>query len=457
MSKECVIILAAILIGLALARFIIISPYGGIVALSSGIVIALTVLLRKMDYLIIGWFILTSLMWLIILRLFPAHYYPFVGRGIFWGLLACIIAAWAIDNIIEKRQFTRFDNVQLSAIIVVFILWGIMSLATSLDVLFSARKLLHIVVALVASYMFYDFFSQDVNNIRKVLATISLVILVLSIITIAVAIWSIIAAIPIYKEIQLWFLNPNMLGTLLFVCSPLLITSGFDFKPIRRLKPFFVCLVLLALFFSFHRTSWIAILVSIIYLLWRGRAKLLLATVIIMSLFAGGLTFPLWKTDVYQRISGEQFSGRREIWQAAWNTALDHPVLGTGLGNSPDSIAKYIETSWLKNQYCHSAYLQNAVEMGFAATAMLLAFYITFLYFCRKIERNLRSDYLSSVVRGTIATFLGLLVHSIFGEFGILTSFDASAFDVLFPYVMIALPFAAKRLEERQEELRAEV
>ena len=447
--RGAVFIFVSVIVGLILARFMMISPAAGIIALSSGIVLAFTIFVRKTDYLIYAWFFLTGLIMLIMMRLVP-EYYPFIGRGIFWGLLGCIIVAWAIDNILRRNQFMPFDNVPLKAIILIFVLWCTITLFTSIDVFNSVKKLSHIVIALIASYVFYDLFSRDQYNIKRMLNVVSLIVICVSFIVIAVAIRSLISGVPLYKEIQLWFVNPNALGSFLFVCCPLLITSGFDFRPIKQLKFLFVSLMLLALFLSFHRTSWLALLVSMTYLLRKGRTKVSLAAAIILVLFMVGLTFPLWGGDFYHYITGEQYSGRKELWQASWNTACDYPLLGTGLGNSIGIIDKYIDTPWLKLNETHSVYLQNAVEMGFMSVVLLLAFYVIFLYSSESIEKNMKTHYLRSAVRGTTATFLGLFVHGIFGNFGILISFDAGDFSVLMPYILISLPFACKRLEERK-------
>jgi O-antigen ligase len=447
--RGAVFVFVSVIVGLVLAIFMMISPAAGIIALSSGIVLAFTIFVRKTDYLIYAWFFLTSFIMLIMRNLLP-EYYPFIGRGIFWGLLGCMILAWATDNVLRRNQFMPFDNVPLTAIILIFMLWCTVSLFTSIDVFYSFKKWSHLVIALIASYMFYDFFSRDQYNIKRMLNVVSLITICVSFVVIAVAIRCLISGIPIYKEINLWFVNPNALGSFLFVCSPLLITSGFDFRPIKQFKFLFVSLMLLALFFSFHRTSWVALLVSMTYLLWKGRAKMSLAAASILVLFVVGLTFPLWGGNFYHYIAGEQYTGRKELWQASWNTACDYPLLGTGLGNSVGIIDKYIDTPWLKLQETHSVYLQNAVEMGFMSTVLLLVFYITFLYYSESIEKNMKNHYLRLAARGTTATFFGLFVHGIFGNFGILTAFDAMEFSVLMPYILISLPFACKRLEERE-------
>jgi O-antigen ligase len=426
-----------------------ISPAAAIIVLLCGIVLALTVLLRKTDYLIYAWFFLTSLILFVMVRLLP-EYYAFVGRGVFWGLLACIIAAWAIDNILKGRQFTPFDNVPLKATVLIFLLWCIATLFTSLDVFNSVKKISHIFIALTVSYMFYDFFSRDQNNIRKVLRVLLFVVTSISIMAIGVAGHGLISGVPIYKKISLWFVNPNVLGHILFPCIPILIAAGFYFVPNRLLKTLLVFIMLLALFFSFHRTSWLAALVSIVFLLWKGRMKIPIWAMITVSLFLAALLFPVVGQDTYDYVTGERYSGRIEIWKAAWNTAGDYPLLGTGPGNVLKIMPQYIDTPWLKSQETHSLYLKNAAEMGFMSVVILLAVYVTFLSSSERIERNLKSNYLRLVTRGATATFLGIFVHGIFENGYFLTPFDAAEFHVMIPYILMALPFACKKLEERQ-------
>ena len=452
--RGTVFIVAGVLIGLVLARFLIISPAAALVILSCGIVIAVTVFVRRTDYLIYAWFILTSLIWFVMVRLLPPSYYEFVGRGIFWGLLVCIIVTWAIDNIINGRQFVPFDNLPMKATILVFVLWAAMSLFTSIDALNSIKKLSHIVIALIASYMFYDFFSRDQNNIRKVIGVLFFVVIVISFVTTLVALYALLSGTPIYKKISLWFWNPNSLGNLLFMSVPILIAAGLDFVSNKSIKVFFVSIMLLALFCSFHRTSWLAFLVSIIFLLWRGRLKIPVWTAIIIGLLVAAFLFPVVGEEAYNFITGEQYTGRMEIWQGAYDAAREYPVFGVGPGNVLKVLPEYIVTPWLKNQNTHSVYLRNAAEMGFMSVAVMLAVYVAFFCSSWRIEKNLKSDYLRSVTRGATATFLGLIIHGIFENGSFMTPFDAAEFTVLMPYILMAMPFAAKKLEERQEDVR---
>jgi O-antigen ligase len=452
-------ILGIVLIGLLLARFINVTPFAAIIVLSSGITLVFVVLLRKTDYLIFGWFFLTTFFYFIIYSLFPGvlpslYYYQLLGTTIFWGLLFCVIAAWAIDNAISGRKFMPLADISLPlvATIVVFLLWSALTLVSSVDVFVSVKKWAHIVIALGASYMFYDFFARDENNIRKMLKVVSLLVIFVSFVVLYAAMSRLILGTTIYKTISMWFWNPNIVGHFLFTFTPILITSGFYFKPVKRLRFVFLAVVLLSLFFSFGRTSWLAALVSIAFLLWKsGRQKSALAAGFVGVLVLAGMTVPLWREPLYDFITGPRYTGRQELWRAAWNVACDYPVLGTGLGNCQEFMNQYIDVPWLRNQNTHNAYLRNAADMGFLSAVLLLAFYFVFFWSSTRIEKTLKSDFLKLAVRGTIATYLGMFVHDMFGNGSILTCFVAAESHVLFPYILMALPFAAKKLEERGE------
>lgn len=444
-------ILFSVLLGLLLARLVMISPSVAIIVLSSGVVLALTIFLRKTDYIIVAWVILTTFVWIIMIRLLP-HYYSIVGRGIFWGLLACVIVAWAVDNILSGKQFIPFDNVALKATVIIFVLWGTITVYTSQEVFLSVKKLSHIVIGLVASYMFYDFFSRDQNNIKKLLKIVSLIAIFVSFITVATAINSFISGVPIYKRLSLWFWNPNTLGIFLFMCMPMSVTAGLYFVSNKRIRTLLIAIMLLALYLSFHRTSWLAALVALVFILARtGEIKTPIKFAIVACLFLAGFILPFRGGDVFDYVTQQQYTGRTEIWKASMKVATDHPVLGTGPGTSVANISEHIDTTWLRNQDTHSVYLKNAVEMGWPSVVIMLAFYAMFFYFSIRIEKNLKSHYLKLVTRGAMATMLGVMFHGIFECGFLMTAFDAAEFTVMWPYIVLVLPFAAKKLEERGE------
>lgn len=449
-QRNIALVLISIVFGLVLAKATMASLSFGIIFLASLILLSITVFLRRVDWLIVTWFSLTGILSFIMTRLLPGSYYAYAGRGIFWGILLCVIIAWALDKVILGKKFIAIDRIAapLKVLAFLFVLWGIVTLPTSLDVFYSIRKLSHIVIALAASYMFYDFFSQDRKNVQTVLRILGIVVLFVSVVTVIVSVHGLARGLSIYKQISLWFHNPNTLGVLLSTSVPMLLSAGVYRRFTKTVKFFLGTLLLLALYFSFSRASWLAALVALSFLLWRSQLKPGVLASAVVGLFLVALLVPVAGQDVYEFIMGEQYSGRREIWGAAWEVASEHPLFGIGPGNWWAVRAAYVETPWLETQGVHSVYLKNAVEMGFLSVVLLFAFFGCFFWASLKVEKNLQSRYLKAVTRGSMATLLGLMAHGIFENGFLLTAFDAGEFTVLLPYIFMVLPFAAKNLEE---------
>lgn len=452
LNRFNLVVLGGVSIGLVVAGFVIISPMAGLTLLISGTVLTFTVLLRKPNYLLFAWVIITPFFWLLAARWFP-QYFHYIGRTMFWGGLACVMIAWAIDNILNKRQLVCLENVPLplKVTIMIFLLWGMISILRSQEAFLGIRKLSHIVIGFVATYILYDVFSRDENNIRRLLRVISLLVIVISFAALFKAVEGLIHGVPIYKQISLVFRNPNSLGTFLSICLPIIIVTGFGTSGKLGMKICLATIILLALFFSFHRTSWLSSSVALIFLILKSRVKVPVWFTVVVGLFVSALLSPLVAGEVYDYVTGERYTGRNEIWKASLKAAWDEPVLGSGPGTSVSRISRYVDTPWLKHQDTHSAYLKNAVEMGFPSVLVLMCFYVFFFYYAGRIEKKLKSRYLKQVTRGAMATVLGGIIYSFFENGFVMTAFDASSFVVIWPYAVMALPFAAKKLEEAAE------
>ena len=174
-----------------------------------------------------------------------------------------------------------------------------------------------------------------------------------------------------------------------------------------------------------------------------------LGAIVVAGLFAAALLLPAFGEQVFGFITGNVYTGRKEIWTAALKTAMDYPLFGTGPGNWFMVMPQYIETPWLKNLDPHSLYLRNLAEMGFLSLLIMLAYLGAFFYTSERIERDLRSDYLKLLTRGATATILGVCAHGVFENGFLLSSFDAAEFTVMTPYIVMAIPFAARNLDSQ--------
>jgi hypothetical protein len=126
-----------------------------------------------------------------------------------------------------------------------------------------------------------------------------------------------------------------------------------------------ILLLLPYMFLTFSRTSWIAMAVSVGYLLlaFRNRASMAIAccmgiiALIIMVFYYG---------DVVVEVTERQLSGRTEIWRWAIHSIMEKPVFGHGFAHS----------FWEENSavpHAHNFYLQVLFEQGIVGFISFLA------------------------------------------------------------------------------------
>lgn len=442
--QSVIIITGVILIGLVLAACILISPRVAAIGLSVSIIITFTVLIRRIDYLIFAWFVLSWLMYWIASQ-FPETYESLIIRSTFWGLIFCINVSWFIDTILNRRKPTPFDYTAIKVIIFSFLIWLAIPIFITPNIFRGMVTMSRILIAFITSYVLYDFLSRDENSIKRLLTILSVLAISISFGTLVDACYKLVSGITTFKNVYA-VLGNNALGCFLFISSPILITSGLYFNNNKRLKTFLVVILLLALFFSFSRASWLAALVSFSFLLWKNGWKVPLVISIVLVLLIGMILFvgtgedfygPYIQEGSYGLTGTATLSARWEGWKAAWDIIRNHPVLGAG-----GKIEILRE---------HSIYLSTAVSKGLPSLLFIFAFYATFFYSSARIEKALKSQYLKSIVTGSMAALLGLMVYGVFEITGILTDYGAVGWNPLYPYVIAVLPFAAKKVEERQE------
>jgi O-antigen ligase len=305
--------------------------------------------------------------------------------------------------------------------------------------------------------MFYDFFARNQSNIKKTVGVFLFVTLVISLAGVLTAAYSIMSGVPVYKQLGLWLMGSNALGGLLCYSMPILLTAGLSLVSRKGIKLLFGAVMLLALFFSFARTSWVGTLAAIAFLLWRGGMKRPIWFSMVTSLIIAAWLFPIVGEDFFQYIAGDRYTGRKVIWTAAWNMACDHPLFGVGPGNAILFMGQYLPEGFvdiLGVVDTHSLYLRNAAEMGFPSVVIWLAVFVLVVYNSIKIEGNMDSGFLRLLCRGATATFVAISVRGMGENGSFLTAFSAGEFFVIVPYMALAMPFAAKKLEEKRQNVR---
>lgn len=171
-------------------------------------------------------------------------------------------------------------------------------------------------------------------------------------------------------------------------------------------------LILVASLLAFSRAAYLSLLAMGIFFILISSHKKIIAKFPILSLLAVTaliilLTIPnpLIKrfSDSFSLKEGS-VSGRVEMLKKGYETTLDYPLTGVGIGN----FSRYIEpTSGSRDPiYAHNLFLDFSSETGLISASILLLIILCpiFYYFKNK----------SPLSRFITAAFIALLVHSLF-------------------------------------------
>ena len=243
--------------------------------------------------------------------------------------------------------------------------------------------------------------------------------------------------------------DPNDLALVLLYPMAFAIATFLECALSRweRLFSFFVFIILLlALLATQSRGGLLGLLaVSGLFAYNRVRSKVLLFT---GGAFAMTLLFVV--AGISERSSGgaaetgvdESAMGRIHAWNAAWNMALDNPILGVGINNFYHNYFFY-STFWDgQNHAVHSTWFGVLAETGFIGLSLFVSLIVTTFIASWRLANDATISNISPGIRVVInaapAAILGFVVSGTFLTQGFIWPI----------YLQVALVIALKRLIE---------
>ena len=134
--------------------------------------------------------------------------------------------------------------------------------------------------------------------------------------------------------------------------------------------------------------------------------------------------------DRLQNAISDGGSGRMKLWQNAFNTFLDHPVTGIGIGN----FMGYNKKVYKRGQYAHNTYLEILAETGIVAAPLFL---LAIIFACAKSFKKRRK---SPVAMYILAFLLPAILF--------LTVFQHEVLYIAFLFVFMSLDASSKERNE---------
>jgi O-antigen ligase len=186
------------------------------------------------------------------------------------------------------------------------------------------------------------------------------------------------------------FDHPNILGGMMVLGIILVLYSSLR-KEINRNDRLFYLITLalfyLALLVSFSRTAWLALIISVPFILFiasrRGKfqRKLIGFFLFLIIGISAAVVIPnrelfLTRTQTQSRLEQKSISERELYLEQAQKVISQNPVLGTGAGNYVLDLQKIIpgQASWYY-QPVHNYWLLVWAEIGFLGLLAMIIFW----------------------------------------------------------------------------------
>lgn len=227
------------------------------------------------------------------------------------------------------------------------------------------------------------------------------------------------------------FPDPHMFALFLGLLLPLAIALFFENKK----SAWLICsgVIFLADLLTFSRGGYIGLIGGAIVTFFIFQDKLIrkykiifflsLAAVLFLIILPGPVSQRFFSSFNLEEGSN---AGRLVMWQKAAESILEHPFLGTGIGNFPLAVDPL--TTYREPIYAHNTYLDIAVEAGLLAGAM----WIGMLFF--SIRDFFRKAQKSKLYLGAAIGLIIFSIHSVV-ETGIYSP-------VVLPLVLMLVAFS---------------
>lgn len=239
------------------------------------------------------------------------------------------------------------------------------------------------------------------------------------------------------------FSNPNGLGEFCFITAPLVVSLGIYEEKGRR-KSFYCllfCLLLLTLFLTGSRASWLSTLVAVVAVgILAKKRKLAFSAVGLSALVGLAVVVSPGIGSVFGqvlRLSGG-LSFRPFLWASALGLIRDHPFLGVGLNALGEVLPHYSSvqipsiyahlSGFLKSGAVHNFYLQIVAQMGIAGLLLFLYFLKVSFVEIRAMWRREKDRHSKAILTAGLALILATIAHAFFETSHVLGSGSDSTY-----------------------------
>lgn len=335
-------------------------------------------------------------------------------RDLFFGVLVLGFLVWARTQ--RQRGLKMVSpHKPLAILIIASIIWGFVSLTNAVDPEYSLRAVIHKMAKPYFLYFMTFFlvgaFSVQQEKLKWVFYPLAAATLLMS-------------AYGCYQ----FYLSPVLvanrvsgftgafyrLAVFLVMSIPIVVAVAFTSQGGLRWFFIFVALIsVAALFFTFTRSAWLAVLVEGVVLMGIGGGfvkRAFLVVVLFVSLAFAAMSYHsvLPKQLVIHGPNSEH--ARMEAISRAIEIIGEHPWMGVGYGKKTFSMY----AGDIYAQHAHNLFLNTAVEMGIPGMLLLGAiFFVVIKSFVQGLSNGMGDDKRLLLV-GILASLIGFLTLNMF-------------------------------------------
>jgi O-antigen ligase len=235
------------------------------------------------------------------------------------------------------------------------------------------------------------------------------------------------------------FEQPNALAGYLGLLLPLGVAFSFRRSPERPIVVLATAIIAMAILATLSRGSWVGITLGLamMALFWGDVSRRLLVGaaalgIVVLLLSVAGIVprtmteriavlfenFVIFDvTQVERTPTNWPLVERMAHWQAGWEMATDHPLMGVGPGNYEAVYPRYYKQDWVEALgHAHNYYLNSFAELGIIGLVVFLGFCASVFL---RIGQGLRETLSASSVRralllGALGAMVTFSVHNMF-------------------------------------------
>jgi len=223
------------------------------------------------------------------------------------------------------------------------------------------------------------------------------------------------------SRITLLGMNPNYLGSLFAQFIPIFAASFFLLKSIRSkiLNLILFSIGLFALFFTYSRGAYLAIVGALLVMGFLGGKKSFIGTILLVLmvlcasaiLFGHGRIIPVSVRERFESIKQEEtvdnsIESRKFVWSIAREDILKSPLFGYGYGATRRDLPIDV----------HNMYLKIAYDCGIPTLLLFIYILLKAFLITIKVFRMAQDDFSRVIALGFLGCLVALIIGNYFGE-----------------------------------------